>query len=377
MKVLHIIGGLQQGGVERVAINLYKEISNENIQIDFLVADKKEGYYEREITTKIHRTSSSKDDIFSGRFNACIYVWELYRIIRNEKYNVIHCHNNNFALLSMIVGKVLGVKVRIIHNHNASTIRLKDSYMNRILIEIYSFMLGLFSTHCISCSEIAEKFLFNNVIGKKKKCKVIYNGIDFNVFKQTISKKEAKVQNKMRQSDKIILFVGRISNIKNPLFALKVFKRLNEMRNDVKFIMISNVNFEDKQNKLIYEEMISYIKENELKDKVIISEFRNDIQNIMALSDILILPSLYEGLSLVAIEAQRMEMQVFLSDTISKEIDGGRCTYLSLKDSVYMWAERINTYLEKDEIMNLNEDCMNRFNKNYMAQQFEQIYKGD
>lgn len=362
-KVLHILSGLDRGGVSVVLMNLLKAINKDTIQMDFAVVDRLKGEFEEQAVSlgaKVHHISCSENEVFNGSFSKASFMKQLYKLLKDEKYSAIHCHNNNLTIFSLLVAKLARVKVRIAHSHNIGMQNRSQSIVNRMLIQANRYALNILTTHKIGCSDEAAKFLFGEKSFANSKTQTIYNGIDIKRF-------ESYEENDIKK----ILFIGRIYDVKNPMFALKVFEGVHNRIPDTTFSIVANVNHDDIKCEQLFNEMEAFVKENHLESAVKFVEPTNEIEKVISGKGILLMPSLAEGLPMVAIESQCANLKCFLSDRVPKEVDCGGCTYLSIDNGVDVWVSAICNYIENPEKLNID---ISKFDINEMAEQLERIY---
>ena len=195
------------GGQETFIMNVYRNIDRSKIQFDFIVHSEKRGYYDDEIESlggKIYRSPQMSKNIIK-------YINFLRKIIKENKYNIIHRHTcSAIASIDLLVAKFCKVEKRIVHSHsnNIGKKQLIHKFLRRTLTKL--------SNKRYACSKKAGEWLYKN-----KKFTVIQNGIDTTKFlyKNEIRNKIKKIEN---SENKIILgHVGRFENEKNHKFIIK------------------------------------------------------------------------------------------------------------------------------------------------------------
>lgn len=370
LKVLHILGGFGKGGVENVLMDLYRTIDKKNFKFDFIVLDKVMGFHEEEIMKldgNVYHLKCGKNVIFDGIFSKIGFITEVSKIINKNQYGVIHCHNNNLSLLSMIVCFISRIKIRITHSHNASFIKRKSNWLMRLALVINSFFLRIFATHLIGCSESSCIFLFKNYSFLNKKIRIVLNGIDISKF---------NIKNKKNNIRSIInfLYIGKMTRIKNPIFVIRVFNEIHKKYKNSRLIFIASVIKDDIESRALFSQFKKFISDNDLYSSVEYYSTFFSIPDIMSDSDFFLFPSIAEGLGLVLIEAQSMGLKCIVSDKITKEIDCGLCNFLPIDKGVDPWVERIINLIENGEYTKPTD--MNRFDIEVMTKKIEEIYIG-
>ena len=326
IRVLHVVGGMQQGGTENFIMNIYRNIDRNKIQFDFLVNRK--GVFEEEIKNLGGRVYYIPALQNVGQIR---YKKKLDEFFKNHKeYKIIHSHLNQVSGLILERAKKANIPIRIAHSHSN-----RFWYSNN-LIKLYKMYLKTkiekSANYKFACSVDAGKFMF----GKNSEFKVINNFIDAKkyIYNEEIRKKVRKQLN-IDENIFVIGYVGRFEVAKNPIFALKVFKEFLKLNPNSKFLMIGKGSLKN--------EVISYIEENNIKDNVIMLEDRNDINELMQAMDYFILSSIYEGLGIVLIEAQAAGLKcIAAKDVIQKEAQiTPLLNLLPLEENPKIWANYI------------------------------------
>jgi glycosyltransferase EpsF len=324
IRILYVLGAFTiSGGVESMVENIIKNIDHEKFQIDFLLfngADHSKIDSLMEYDLKIYYIDTIKKGIIK-------FIYNTYRILKNNKYDIIHTHINEVGFFSLLAGVLAGTPVRICHSHNTK-------FSNQKLIFAFKSLLKLVSNYKFACSEAAGKALFGN----NANFTVIKNAID---AKKYLYKKQ--VSNKVRKSlgieNKFVIgHVGRFANQKNHMFILKVFKEVVKVKENSVLLLIGDGELKDK----IYNE----VKRINLEKNVIFLGARKDVHELLQGMDVFLFPSHYEGLAIVLIEAQCASLPCFVSDVVTREVEiSNLINFISLDKEPSYWANKILSYL--------------------------------
>lgn len=219
-----------------------------------------------------------------------------------------------------------GVPIRIAHSHNGSYEKTVKGY----ILHIFSRFSKYFSTYNWACSEIAGKYLFG-----RKRFEVIYNGIDINKFKfDSELRKNKRNELKIKENEFVIGHIGRFELQKNHKFIIKLLNELKKENDNIKLLLIGigkyKKNIEKKVNKL------------NLEKNVLFLGTRKDVNTLYQAMDCFILPSLYEGLPLVGVEAQINNLYCIFSNTITKELKISEKSYYLNTKNLKEWKNKIN-----------------------------------
>ncbi|WGE89328.1 glycosyltransferase [Actinobacillus arthritidis] len=184
------------------------------------------------------------------------------------------------------------------------------------------------------------KFMF----GKDKQYILIKNGIDLNKYQYDINIYNS-TRDKLgwKRNSKTILYVARMDYQKNPFFTLDVIKKINQLDPSVHFAYVGDGPMK--------KDIIAYINDNNINNIHLLG-IRHDVNELMIASDCLILPSLFEGLGIVAIEAQAAGLPVYLSNRIPLDAKILSSTeFLPIDDSkdINLWASKIMDCLNTDK----------------------------
>lgn len=295
------------GGVEKFIISYIKEIIDDDIKIDFMMTDEKCALDE-----EIEKLGAKKY-ILKQRHSKHPFKFkrEFEEAVKKENYDAIwvnDCSLNSFHYIKL--AKKCKIPTRIIHSHNSQN--MDKSFKGRLKYLVHlinKLQVSKYATNYWACSQVAAQFFY--IPKLLQKVEIINNGIDIEKFKfsEEIRRKYRKELN--LQEDYVLGHVGRFHFQKNHIYLLEIFKKYLERDKNAKLLLIGDG--EDR------EKVQEYILQNNLEDNVILLGIRDDVQNIMQAMDVFMLPSLFEGLPIVGIEAQGTGLPCIFSDKITKE----------------------------------------------------------
>lgn len=347
IRVLHVLGALNRGGAETMVMNLYREIDRTKIQFDFIIHTTSHCDYTDEILQlggKIYSVPK-----YCG-YNHFQYIKSWKNFFHNHpEYKILHSHVRSTASLYLPIAKKYGL-ITIIHSHNTSC----GKGLSAIVKKALQLPLRYQANYFFACSFEAGQWLFGNKIENNKNFIIIKNAIDSEQFSYSVEKRKI-IRNEFNLSDSCLVLghIGRFHEQKNHLFLLNVFSEILRENPDSALLLVG-----DGKLKAYIDGLI---KEMNLQGKVIMTGTRDDISTLLSGIDVFVLPSLFEGLPVVAIEAQASGAKCFLSDTITREVMiTDRCAFLPI-DNPQKWATSIiNADLSRsnttDEIRNAGYD---------------------
>lgn len=335
IKVLEFFGEpISYGGQESVVKNLYKNSAWENIKFIFCTP------FFCNNTDFINFAEKREDDIiangkkFDSKFRKLSIICTAKNVFSDEKYDVAHIHAGSVFSLAVIVraAKRAGVKKVVVHAHSGGINKL--SY--RIMKKFSDLLLKKYADVYMCCSEIAASWKFPKQIVDKKQYLFLKNGVNTDKFTFDEKIRREYRGNLLIEEMPIICQVARFTEQKNHTFTLKILKALSDRNLPFKALIIG-----DGPLKSDFEKGVGLLG---LQDKIIYFEQRDDIPQMLCASDVFILPSLYEGLPVAAVESQTTGLITLMSDKIAPEtkvIDLAHFLPIDSKTDADVWASAI------------------------------------
>lgn len=337
IRILHAIGFMHCGGAENMIMNLYRNIDRSKLQFDFVVHQTQKGFYDdeiRELGGVIHYCPSYKV------INHFEYVrWWNDFFSQHPEYKIIHGHIDSCANIYLRIAKKYGL-VTIAHSHSTNDGFGIKAYIKHLL----KFKFNDCCEYKFGCSIASNKWLYGKEAVAAGDCTIIHNAIDTELF--AFDKKKRKTireQFGIQDNQLVIGHIGRFLKVKNHAFVIKVFKEILNYRNDSVLILVGDG--EETQN------IKAMVKNLGIEDRVIFTGVRADVYNFVQGFDLLLFPSFYEGLSLVAVEAQSSGLPVLASTNVSNEtVMTDIMEFLSLEEPVELWAKKAIEMSEKPRL---------------------------
>ena len=367
-RVLLIVhDSLGKGGIQNVVMNTVRWLSD-GFRFDALILNDDDGHYDAEFLSyggKIKKIGfNTKKCTFRKRlvyYTRGYYIYKTVRTIISENgpYVAVHCHIADEAGIALLAAKKCHVPVRIAHAHTAfdhkynPIARLYTGYLKKLIRKN--------ATNMVACSQKAGEKLFG-----ENKFSVIYNTVDKRFW-------DCEYQREVHDAPYLIQ-VGMICDNKNQAFSLDVLKCLKERYPDAKLTFIGASKDADMERYLV--KLQTKVRDFKLCDSVAFLPADSDVKAEMQRADFLVLPSLYEGLGIAAIEAQALGLKCFVSSGVPYEADCGGCVFLSLDSGVEAWAERIAEHFGADRGARQKYD-MYRFAPDVIMDQYRRLYRGE
>ena len=310
MKKILIIGLTQNfGGVESVIMNYYRNFDKKNFEFHFV-----KNFDKIPNEQEIIKLGGIFHNIVSVKNNMFKYYKQLNQLFKNNKFDVVwfnSCILVNFAYIKY--AKKYGVKKIIVHSHNS---KFMDTSIFRplkyLLHKINKRKIFKYATDFWSCGVDASKFFFEDKIINSEKHKIINNAIDLEKFKFNESVREEYRKKLGLKNCYVIGNVGRLHYQKNQKFLVDVFKNVYEKNNNARLLLIGQG--EDEQK------LKEQVEKLNLQKVIMFLGARNDVPNLLQAMDCFVLPSLYEGLPVVGIEAEASGLKCVFSEFVPKEV---------------------------------------------------------
>lgn len=306
IRILYVVGsGLNFGGIETFVMNIRRNINPEMFDLDLLITEKTEGYYDSEFISfggLIHKVTSKKISFIKH------YI-EIFRVMKSNNYDIVHSHLETLNIFINFISFICNIKVRISHSHN--TEHLVNSRLKYILHQNLLRFSKLFCTNYMACSEEAGKWLFGNDIIYNKRFKVIKNAIDYNKFIFNQNTRNI-IREQLRVEDSFVIgHVGRLDYQKNQDFLIDIFIQIYTNVKNIYLILVGNG-----PDFLYLKEKINNIG---LNDRVIFLGEKPNVNEYYNAFDIFCFPSNFEGLGISLIEAQVNGLSCIVSNNVPKE----------------------------------------------------------
>lgn len=362
MKVLQIIGTLNSGGAETLLLNILNNIDREKYKMDFLVFENKEYVLEKEFKKLGARIICIESPNKIGMLN---FIKQLKKLCVNEKYDVVHAHTLFNCGPCMYAAYKAGIKTRIAHSHNTKILDEHYNFKKKIYFFIAKLLLNHFSTTRLACSEEAGKFLFY----KNKEFVVIKNGIDINKF---IFDNEINIKIRKKLNIPLDAFVigniGRMTFVKNQKFLIETFEKLHKEFKNSYLIIIGDGKLKG--------EISNEIKRINLEKFIFLTGSINNANEYYNVFNLFAMPSLYEGLPLVLVEAQTNGLPIIASNKINNESNiTNRITFIPI-DSSETWKDEILKEKNKERYNEINKIIENGFSIKNTVKEIEKVYNG-
>lgn len=360
IKILNILtNGLRREGISTTQLVFLNKMDKSSLQIDVAAVHNNDPAVIQDfeaIGCRVVTLPDRKKDTLQ-------YFRRLMQTLRRGKYDIIHVHGSSAMLsIELLAARLVGVPVRIAHSRNTTT---GDVRLDRLLRPLFHRTY----THGLACGMDAGQWLFDN-----RPFTVVHNGKDFSDFRfspdlRTQQRRRLGLDNKM-----VVGHVGRMNQQKNHQFLLQVFAAIQQkVPNAVLYLM------GDGPLKAQVEQSASELG---IADAVVFAGNVSDVSQRLQAMDVMVFPSLYEGLPNVVLEWQAVGLPALISDSITEECAPSDLVhFLSLEEEAQKWAEKAMEIYEQQS--SREEDAARAtfllkeagFEINQNARDLEEMYK--
>lgn len=306
LRVAQVIGKMNTGGVRTIVLEYYKRVDHTKVQFDFYVdAD----------STDVPR---SEIEAMGGRVFTVPpyqklpqYLRALTQQFRENHYTIVHAHINTLCVFPLFAAWRAGVPVRISHSHSTA----HKSEGKRVLLKYFLRPFArLFSTDYFACGEKAGRWLYGDRCFDKGRVTVLPNAVETPRFLYDLAARTALRKELALAEDAFVVgHVGRFMHQKNHAGLLDIFAAVRSKRPDARLLLVG-------EGELMAEiEAAVQTRADIGAESVVFTGVRSDVNKLYSAMDVFCLPSFYEGLPVVAAEAQTSGLPCVFSDKVTQE----------------------------------------------------------
>lgn len=345
IRVLHVLGGVGLGGAESRIMDLYRQMDRSEIQFDFLVHSSAMNHVHSDnhaTDTCVRKPEFYDEEILS--LGGHIYVLPKFKVYnylsyrkavqnffkQHHEFRVVQGHMTSTAGIYLPIAKKCGIPITVAHSRNAGVVK----GLKGIATRFFRRNLARKADFCFACSELAGEDVFGKEEIRCGRVKIIYNAIDAAKFTY-----DPQMRDEMRarlglKSELVIGHVGRFNYQKNHPYLIDIFVKLCKLKPDAVLLLLG----EGPDQESIREKC----RRLGIQDRVRFLGNQKRPEDYYQAMDIFLLPSFFEGLPGVLVEAQAAGLRCFVSDTVTREAEAtDLVTYLSIEQPAEAWAGQI------------------------------------
>lgn len=312
------------GGMETFICLIYSALKGK-WEIDFLTVDKKIPFEEKFVENGAHIHKITPRYVSLRQ-----YKKDIKSVFEHNKYDVLWFNKTTLSAVDVIKeAKKHSAKV-ICHSHQSKNM---GTALTQVLHMIHRISIGRYVDHKVACSENAARYFFGTNIDDVT---IFSNAVNISKFEPNEEVRRIKRKELGADGKFVITNIARFSIEKNHKFLLEIFRETCKSENAI--LLLCGVGS-------LLEKMKDYAEQLGIMEKVRFLGVRNDIPDILQATDVIVFPSLFEGLPFALVEAQAAGVPCIVSDTISSEIKiTDLIHFKSLEDSVQEWTKEILKY---------------------------------
>ena len=325
-RLLCIVSNMDAGGAETFLMKMYRQLDRTCYQMDFVVSGDGRGYYEDEIERlggRVFRITRKTKD-----FSA--YRRELFDAVREDGCPVVlRIGSNAFSAIDLWIAKRAGARRLALRSSNASD---GQAGLGMLLQRALRRPLTSVANVKIAPSDLAAEYTFGPMAMRKGEVHYLRNALDLDAYAFSAEKRTAIRAELSIDADALVVgHVGRFAPQKNHGFLIEVFTELLKSRPDARLVLVGKGELED--------EVCAKAEAFGVLGSIVFTGVRSDVPALLSAFDALALPSLYEGMPNVVIEAQAAGLSCVVSDTVTRQADvTGLVEYLPI-DNTTAWAK--------------------------------------
>ena len=324
-KILHVIDSLHLGGAQEVVMNLATCGDRSGFVHEVATMHGRGVYWDRIAALGVKLHSLSPHKLFPW------YVPGLAALLARGKFDILHCHLIASNIVAKPVGALCRVPVIINHDHTNDSFRARQRV--RLALDTFS---NRFATHIITVSGSCRRFLIDREGIPEQKITLVQNAIDLRRYSPECGdRRTARGLLGLPPGVPVVAGVGRLNPQKNFSFFIEIAERVLRAVPGAHFVLAG----EGPEEQALRRQ----VREAGLQDRFTFTGYVADTRQVYLAADVLLMPSLFEGLPMTLLEAMAMQMPVVASalDGIAEVITDGRDGFLARGLDAPVFAERV------------------------------------
>lgn len=358
VRALHVFGLLNRtGGAEKWILDML-HVNDPRVRFDFLVSVD-DGPLVREVQelgSKVHLVPFSRSPIPWSFGNP--YLNGVRNVLRRDRYDVVHVHQFDLAgeILKIASEEEVPGRIMSVHATEYENPRFYRRFAHRQWGRPWIFR---YARMILPCSDAVGLSFCGDGFRTDSRVETLYTGIDTALFHEAIGRRQDGLRESLCREFNIPLdarvvgHIGRFTRQKNQFFLLELLDTLMRNENDLYGILVGRGELLDPIRRRV--------QELGREDRIIVPGPRGDVPDLLtSLFDVMLLPSLYEGLPIVGIEALAAGLGLVLSDRVCDELAPyfpDRVVRIPLEAPIPTWCEAVRTMISHrcDPLLALNE----------------------
>ncbi len=342
IKILHVFGSMNRGGAELRTLDVINKIHKEDLtKFDFLALSGSEGSLDKQI-------KNFGASIHYLYYRNPLFLFRLLILLNKEKYDIIHSHVHYFSGFILFVARLAKIRTRITHFRNSYDGN-KKTYRRLFINKILKWSINLNSTQILAVSNETMEKAWSINWQNDDRCRVIYNGIEAKkLLLNDMNKNDLKSKLGFNEDDILIINLARFTNSKNQLRTIEIFNEIVRIIPSAKLLLVGN-----KSERKLVEKCKIKIENLGISNSIFILGEKEEIALVLNAVELMLFPSLWEGLPGAVLESAAVGLPVLASNLSGiKEIEKycPAVKTLSLKESNKQWAREAKRIISNYDI---------------------------
>jgi glycosyltransferase involved in cell wall biosynthesis len=332
IKILHIFGRMVRDGAETRTLEIMRNVDRDRYQLHFCSLSGLPGDLDDEIRAlggQVHLCRLAPD-----------FPWRFLRLLREQQFDVIHSHVHYFSGYLLRLAARAGIPTRIAHfriTDDGQGNNIRRRYQRRLM----RYWIDRYATCILAVCQAAMEASWGPQWRLDPRCQIIYNGLDLSAFEQPPDRIGVRREFNLPPTANLYIHVGRMDPQKNHQRVLSIFAEL--LNHDAHAFLL----FVGRGDNAIERQLRLRANALRIGERVIIAGKRSDVPRLLQAADLLLFPSLWEGLPGVVLEAGAAGTPVIASNLpgineIAAQLPLIRCLPLDTDDHV--WAQAANSF---------------------------------
>lgn len=330
--VIH--NNMEAGGIESYLLNTFARMDLSQYQIDIFVPGK---VISRDTSSKLEILGCTiyEQFISGGNIRKAVGLTKkLTDFLKIHQYDVVYVNVGNIVrqAISISISHFYDIHSRIAHSHNAIP---SNNFIQGVFFYFLQQIIVRNATHLAACSKAAALYQFGKEAAER--AVIIKNGIDTKKFR-FCEEIRVHIRQKLQVENNFVIgHVGRFNKQKNHQFLIEIFRSISQQNTSAKLLLVGAGELEN----TIRDMVDSY----GLTENVIFAGVTDRVEDYLCAMDVFVLPSLFEGLGIVNVEAQAVGLPCIVSDVVPKEAAvTDWIEFLPIVHGVDMWVNRVMHY---------------------------------
>ncbi|MGQ9592052.1 MAG: glycosyltransferase [Planctomycetota bacterium] len=330
---MHVLGRLNRGGVETWLTQVLRNIDRKRFALDFLVHSEEPAAYDAEV-----RALGSRIIPCPHHRRPLTYARNFLQALgEHGPYDVLHSHVHHFSGFVLWLARRAGIRVRIAHSHSdTASLDARAPFLRRAYLRAMEGLVARCATAGLAASRRAAAALFGPRWESDPRWRLLFCGIDLNPFRGPVERNALRREFGLPERAFVIGHAGRFHPQKNHLFLLEIATEIARRVPKTRLLLVGDGPLRPAVE--------TRAKELGIRERVVFAGIRADVPRLMkGAMDVLVFPSLHEGLGIAIIEAQAAALPAVVSNAVPEEatVIAGLIRRLPLEVGVENWAEAV------------------------------------